>query len=150
MSTASLTSDANSADCTHWLTDSSWVAKTAHFSTLWSSMYGLDHGVQLPRNNEIACSFWGLPYAVGLLSCLPVCPVLSVMLVHRVQTVGWIRMPLCAEVGPGPGDIVLDGDPTPTEEVPWGEHSSPHFLAKFALVRSPISAAAELLLTTVF
>jgi len=27
------------------------------------------------------------------------------------QTAGWIKMPLDAEVGLGPGDIVLDGDP---------------------------------------
>jgi len=26
---------------------------------------------------------------------------------------GWIKMPLDAEVGLGPGDIVLDGDPAP-------------------------------------
>ena len=27
------------------------------------------------------------------------------------QTAGWIKMPLGTEVGLGPGDIVLDGDP---------------------------------------
>jgi len=27
------------------------------------------------------------------------------------QTVGWMKMPLCMEVGLGPGHIVLDGDP---------------------------------------
>ena len=27
------------------------------------------------------------------------------------QTAGWMRMPLGTEVGLGPGDIVLDGDP---------------------------------------
>jgi len=26
---------------------------------------------------------------------------------------GWIKMPLGKEVGLGPGDIVLDGDPAP-------------------------------------
>jgi len=31
------------------------------------------------------------------------------------QTAGWIKMPLCTEVGHiGPGDIVLDGDPAPS------------------------------------
>jgi len=26
---------------------------------------------------------------------------------------GWIKMPLGTEVGLGPGDVVLDGDPAP-------------------------------------
>ena len=43
-------------------------------------------------------------------SCLPV---LSVTLVYRGQTAGWIKMPLGTEVGVDPGDIVLDGDPAP-------------------------------------
>jgi len=30
------------------------------------------------------------------------------------QMAGWIKMPLGMEVGLGPGDIVLDGDPSPT------------------------------------
>jgi len=29
------------------------------------------------------------------------------------QTAGWIKMPLGAEVGLGPGDIALDDDPAP-------------------------------------
>ena len=29
------------------------------------------------------------------------------------QTAGWIKMPFGMEVGIGPGDIVLDGDPAP-------------------------------------
>jgi len=29
------------------------------------------------------------------------------------QTAGWIKMPLGREVGFGPGDVVLDGDPAP-------------------------------------
>jgi len=45
--------------------------------------------------------------------CLSVCPVLSVMLVHCGQTVGWIKMKLGVQVGLGPGHIVLDGDPSP-------------------------------------
>ena len=32
------------------------------------------------------------------------------------QTVGWIKMPLDTEVGLGPGDTVLDGDPAPSTE----------------------------------
>jgi len=39
------------------------------------------------------------------------------------QTVGWIKMPLGRELGLGPGDIVLDGDPA----IPKGH--SPQFSA---------------------
>jgi len=38
------------------------------------------------------------------------------------QTTGWIRMPLGTEVGLGPGDVVLDGDPAPPKK-----GHSPHF-----------------------
>jgi len=41
-------------------------------------------------------------------------------------TAGWIRMPLGTEVGLGPGDIVLDGDPAPPRKV--ADHT-PHFSA---------------------
>ena len=47
--------------------------------------------------------------------------VLSVTLVYCGQSVGWIMMPLGTEVGLGPGDTVLDGDPAP----PKKRHSSP-------------------------
>jgi len=47
----------------------------------------------------------------------PVCPIyLSVTLLYCGQTVGRIKMPLGTEVGLGPGDIVLDGDPAPATE----------------------------------
>jgi len=39
--------------------------------------------------------------------------VLFVTLMYRGQTVGWIKMKLCMQVGLGPGHIVLDGDPAP-------------------------------------
>ena len=45
-----------------------------------------------------------------------VCPILSVLsvtLVYRHQTVGWTKMKLGMQVGLGPGNIVLDGDPAP-------------------------------------
>jgi len=48
------------------------------------------------------------PMLYGTVVCL-VC--LSVTLVHCGQTVGWIKIPLGMEVGLGPGQIVLDGDP---------------------------------------
>jgi len=34
----------------------------------------------------------------------------------NVQMVGWVKMPLGMEVGLGPGDIMLDGDPAPPME----------------------------------
>jgi len=29
---------------------------------------------------------------------------------------GWIKIPLCMQVGLGPGDFVLDGDPAPPSQ----------------------------------
>jgi len=59
------------------------------------------------------------------------------------QTAGWIRMPLGTEVGLGPRDIVLDGDPAPprkgTQWIPTFQPIS--IVAK----RSPMSETAELL-----
>jgi len=43
--------------------------------------------------------------------CLCVVSVCLVTLLYCGQTVEWIKMPLGTEVGFGPGDIVLDGDP---------------------------------------
>jgi len=52
---------------------------------------------------------------------------------------GWIRIPFGTEVGLGPVDVVLDGDPAP----PWrGTAALPTFRPT-ALAWSPISAAAE-------
>jgi len=51
-------------------------------------------------------------------------------------------MPLGTEVGLGPGDIALDGNPAaPTERGKVAHQPPPHFSAHFALVRLPISAA---------
>jgi len=51
---------------------------------------------------------------VCLSVCLSVCvSVLSVTLVYCGQTVGRIKMKLGTQVGLGPGNIVLDGDPAP-------------------------------------
>ena len=33
--------------------------------------------------------------------------------VYCVQTAGWIKVPLCTDVGLGPGHVVLDRDPSP-------------------------------------
>ena len=51
-------------------------------------------------------------------------------------------MPLGTEVGLGPGDIVLDGDPAPPARK--GAQRPPLF-ARFAVARTPVSATAELL-----
>ena len=42
--------------------------------------------------------------------CLSCLSVLLVMLVYCGQTVGWIKIKLGMQVGPGPDHIVLDGD----------------------------------------
>jgi len=55
-------------------------------------------------------------YATGQLSCLSYLSCLFATLVHCGQTVGWIKMPLGTEIGIGPGDIVLDGNPAPPTE----------------------------------
>ena len=47
---------------------------------------------------------------MSVLSCL------SVTLVHCGQTVGRIKMKLGVQVGLGPGHVVLDGDPAPSEK----------------------------------
>jgi len=55
------------------------------------------------------------------MSVLSVCDVGVLCIV-----VGWIKMPLGTEVGLGPGDIVLDGDPAPHGQ---GHSSPPQFSA---------------------
>jgi len=78
------------------------------------------------KSQNDLCSFWATVCKTvrPVLSnrcpvCLFVylsCPVLSVMLVYCGQTVGWIKMKLGMEVGLGPGDFVLDGDPAPPQK----------------------------------
>jgi len=53
-----------------------------------------------------------------------------ITLVYCGQTVGWIKMPLGTEVGFGPGDIVLDGDPAPHGK----GHSSPRTFWPMSIV----------------
>jgi len=53
---------------------------------------------------------------------LSICPV---MVLYCGQTVGWIKMKLGMEVGLGPVQIVLDGDPAP----PTQRGTAPHFSA---------------------
>ena len=68
---------------------------------------------------------------------------LSVTLVYFGQTVWWIKMPLCTEVGLDSGDTVLDVDPAP----PWKEAQHPAATCPPMSIakRSPTSAIAELL-----
>jgi len=79
--------------------------------------------------------------SVRCVSCLSV---LSVTLVYYDQTVGWIKMSLGTEVGLGTGHIVLDGTLFPKQ---WLT-AAPTAFRPMTIVtkRSPISAAAELLL----
>jgi len=58
--------------------------------------------------------------------------------VYNGQTAGWIRIPLRTDVGLGPGDIVLDGDPASSL------HAAPTFRPT-ALAASP---QARILLIT--
>ena len=76
--------------------------------------------------------------------CLSCMSCLSVTLVYCGQTVGWIKMPLCTEVGLVPGDIVLDGDPAPPRK---GSVQQPLTSRSMSMMVkwSPISATAELL-----
>jgi len=59
------------------------------------------------------------------------------------QTVEWIKMTLGTDVGLGPGDIVLDGNPAPPTE--RGTAAPTFRPVSFVAKRSPISATAELL-----
>ena len=70
----------------------------------WKTSWQL-FGFGANRYKQRAC--YGSPYAIGPLS------VLSLTLVYCGQTAGWIKVPLGTEVGFGPGDIVLDGEPAP-------------------------------------
>ena len=76
------------------------------------------------------------PYGTGPLSYL------SVTLVYCGQMVGRIKMPLSTEVGLGPGNIVLDGDPALSTE---RGIAAPTFRPMSIVAKwSPISATAWL------
>jgi len=60
-------------------------------------------------------------------------------------TAGWLKMPLGVELGLGPGDFVLDGDPAPSQK--RGTVAAlPLFGRCLLWPEVPISATAELLL----
>jgi len=74
---------------------------------------------------------------------LAVCLPMSLTLVCCGQAAGWIKMPFGAEVGLGPGDIVLDGgSASPTER---GTAALTFRSMSTVAKKSPISATAELL-----
>ena len=79
------------------------------------------------------------------LSCLSVCPVLSVMLAYCGQTVGWIKMKLSVQVGLGPGHIVLDGDPAPPS-AKW--HSPPPIFGPYHVYCGQTAGWMKLVLGT--
>jgi len=58
-------------------------------------------------------------------------------------------MPRCTEVGLGPGDFVLDGDPVPLPPKGLRNPSPTFWRMSIVAKRSPISATAELLLSVV-
>jgi len=60
------------------------------------------------------------------------------------QTAGWIKMLLGTEVGLGPGDIVLDGDPAPPQKKRRG---TAHQIFSPCLLR-PNGRPSQLLLST--
>jgi len=78
---------------------------------------------------------WGPPKGV------PKNPLIFSAHVYCGPTATWNKTPLGTEVGLGPGDIVLDGDPAP----PWkGTQQPPFRPMSIVAKRSPISATAEL------
>jgi len=76
--------------------------------------------------------------SVRLSVCLSVCNVVV------LWPNGWIKMPLGTEVGLGPGDSVLDGDPAPPTKRCTAA-PTPYFLAHVALALWPISATVGFL-----
>ena len=82
------------------------------------------------RVNETFHNFWATVCETVrpmlLHRCLSVLSVLSVTLVYCGQTVWRIKMSLGADVGLGPGHIVLDGDPAPPPKSGTGPHFSAH------------------------
>jgi len=81
--------------------------------------HNIDQGIGAPNFENVVA-----PLPMLRDRCL-VCPVCNVGVnLYCGQTAGWIKMPLSVEVGLGPGQIVLDGDPAPT---PPKGHSPPNF-----------------------
>jgi len=60
--------------------------------------------------------------------------------VHCGQTVGWTKMPLCMEVGLGPGDFVFNGDPAPPRKKGHspGPLLTPNFWPLYKTIKSTL------------
>ena len=69
---------------------------------------------------------FALCYRTVVLSCLSVCPVMSVTFVYCGQTVGWIKTKLGTQVGLCSGHTVLDEDPAPPPLKRHSHHFSAH------------------------
>ena len=77
---------------------------------------GLGPGITVVDGDPAPSENWGLLYVPPKRAARTVAPNFRPM--HCDQTAGWIKMPLGTEVGLGPGIIVVDGDPDPSEN--WG------------------------------
>ena len=103
---------ARSSNCWHYCVLNYRVLFASHCSFSCNQIVQCGLLTSLCRN-LIFYAFWATV-------CKIVCPVLSdrcpvclsvcLWCWYCGQMVGWIKMPLCTEVGLGPGDIVLDGD----------------------------------------
>ena len=118
--------------------------RTSRSTSVWSC-YRAELTLFAAILNFKLASFWatvtsnGSPYPTGPLSCLSVSDV-GVLWPNGSMD----QEPLGTEVGLGPGDIMLDGDPAPPRK---GAQQPPTFRPmSIAAKRSPISATAELLL----
>jgi len=86
--------------------------------------------------------FANFALCIGPLSCPVLYVCLSVTLVYRGQTVGWIKIPLSTEVGLSAGDILLVRDPAAPRK---GAQQPPTFRPMSIVAkRSPISATVVL------
>jgi len=141
------------SDLNKILHDGTYPRRNHLYQFLWRSVKGLRGGGQsLPFATDfdrrpyntlaLPCECVnGSPYATRQLSCPSY---LSVTSVHCGQTVGWIKIPLGADVRIGPVDIVLDADPDPTTD---SGTATPTFRPRSLVSkRSPISATALLLM----
>ena len=127
---------------------SNWKSVTASSFMWFPPYFYIRFGSIRCRGSFIAV--FGRPLQLMVPLCyriilLSVVSVLSGTLVYCGQTVGWmVRVPVGMEVGLGPGDIVLDGNPAIS---PRKRAQQPHTFWAMSIVakRSPISATAELL-----
>jgi len=101
-----------------------------NFCKCWPTCLRLELTITGFGSSFVPFSFWANRYkycspdAMGQVSCRPTC--MSVTLMYCGQTVGRIKTPLDTEVGLGPIDIVLGGNPAPLRK---GAQQPRHFSA---------------------